>query len=45
MRLREPLGQRAEASTRFVPVDIWCIEGYDTADFQGAKALLEELAR
>jgi len=37
VRLREPLGQRAEASPRCVPVDSWCTEGYDTADLQGGE--------
>jgi hypothetical protein len=38
------LGQRAEAYTLFAPVYIWFAEGYDAADLQGAKVLLEELA-
>ena len=42
--MHEPLGQRADASPRFILGDSWCTEGYDTADLQGAEALLEELA-
>jgi hypothetical protein len=26
------------------PIDGWCTEGFDTADFQEVKALLDELA-
>ena len=44
VRIREHLGQRAEAYKLFAPAYIWFTEGYDTADLQGAEALLEELA-
>jgi hypothetical protein len=29
----------------YVPIDGWCTQGFDTADLQEAKALLEELER
>jgi predicted ATPase len=36
-------GRRSEARTLLVPVYRWFTEGFDTADLQDAKALLEEL--
>ena len=36
-------GKQAEAYELHAPVYGWCTEGFDTADLQGAKALLEEL--
>jgi predicted ATPase len=37
-------GQRAEARELLAPIYSWFTEGFDTADLQEAKALLEELA-
>ena len=37
-------GKREEARTLLAPVYGWFTEGFDTADLQEAKALLEELA-
>jgi predicted ATPase len=37
-------GQRAAARDLLVPIYGWFTEGFDTADLQDAKALLEELA-
>ena len=37
-------GKRAEARELLAPVYDWFTEGFDTADLQEAKALLEELA-
>jgi class 3 adenylate cyclase/predicted ATPase len=37
-------GKQAEAHTLLAPVYGWFTEGFDTADLQEAKALLEELA-
>ena len=36
-------GQRAEAHALLAPVYSWFTEGFDTADLQEARALLEEL--
>jgi hypothetical protein len=36
-------GQRTEAYELLAPVYGWFTEGFDTADLQEAKALLEEL--
>ena len=36
-------GKRAEAHALLAPVYSWFTEGFDTADLQEAKALLEEL--
>ena len=43
-RLWQRQGKRAEASELLAPVYGWFTEGFDTADLQEAKALLEELA-
>jgi class 3 adenylate cyclase/predicted ATPase len=43
-RLWQQQGKRAEAYERLAPIDGWCTEGFDTADLQEAKVLLEELA-
>jgi len=43
-RLWQQQGQRAEARDLLVPIYGWCTEGFETADLQEAKALLEELA-
>jgi len=43
-RLWQQQGQRAEAYDLLAPVYGWFTEGFDTADLQEAKALLEELA-
>jgi predicted ATPase len=40
-RLRQQQGKRAEAHKLLVPTDGWFTEGFDTADLQEAKALLE----
>jgi predicted ATPase len=37
-------GKRAEARDLLAPIYGWFTEGFDTADLQEAKALLEELA-
>ena len=37
-------GQHAEARALLAPVYGWFTEGFDTADLQEAKALLDELA-
>jgi hypothetical protein len=39
-----PQGKRVEAHALVAPIYGWCTEGFDTADLQEAKALLEELA-
>jgi predicted ATPase len=44
-RLWQHQGKRAEAHDLLAPVYGWFTEGFDTADLQDAKALLEELAR
>src|SRR5467141_5437468 len=43
-RLWQQQGKRDEALALLAPVYGWFIEGFDTADLQEAKALLEELA-
>jgi predicted ATPase len=43
-RLWQQQGKRQEAYDLLVPVYSWFTEGFDTADLQEAKALLEELA-
>ena len=43
-RLWQQQGKRAEAHALLVPIYGWFTEGFDTADLQDAKALLEELA-
>ena len=43
-RLWQQQGKRAEAYELLAPVYSWFTEGFDTADLQEAKALLEELA-
>ena len=43
-RLWQQQGKRAEARALLAPVYSWFTEGFDTADLQEAKALLEELA-
>jgi len=42
-RLWQLQGQRTEAYELLAPIYGWFIEGFDTADLQEAKALLEEL--
>ena len=42
-RLWQPQGKRAEAQALLAPVYGWFTEGFDTADLQEAKTLLEEL--
>jgi len=42
-RLWQQQGKRAEAHTLLAPVYGWFTEGFDTADLQEAKALLEDL--
>jgi predicted ATPase len=44
-RLWQRQGKRATAHALLAPIYGWFIEGFDTADLQEAKALLEELAR
>jgi predicted ATPase len=43
-RLWQQLGKRAEARELLAPIYGWFTEGFDTADLQEAKALLEALA-
>ena len=43
-RLWQHQGKRAEAHDLLAPVYGWFTEGFDTADLQEAKALLEEVA-
>jgi len=43
-RLWQQEGKRAEAYELLAPIYGWFTEGFDTADLQDAKALLEELA-
>jgi len=40
-RLWQQQGKQAEARALLAPVYSWCTEGFDTADLQEAKALLE----
>jgi predicted ATPase len=42
-RLWQQQGKRAEAYELLAPIYIWFTEGFDTADLQEAKALLQEL--
>jgi predicted ATPase len=42
-RLWQQQGKRAEARTLLAPVYVWFTEGFDTADLQDTKVLLEEL--
>jgi predicted ATPase len=42
-RLWQHQGNRAAACELLAPVYGWCTEGFDTADLQEAKALLEAL--
>jgi predicted ATPase len=41
-RLWQQQGQRAEARELLAPIYGWFTEGFDTADLQEAKALLDE---
>jgi len=43
-RLWQQQGQRAQAHEILAPIYTWFTEGFDTADVQEAKALLEILA-
>jgi predicted ATPase len=43
-RLWQQQGQRAEARELLAPIYDWFTEGFDTADLQEARALLDELA-
>src|SRR5262249_46234171 len=43
-RLWQHEGRRTEARELLAPIYGWFTEGFETADFQDAKALLEELA-
>ena len=43
-RLWQQQGKRAEAHALLAPIYGWFTEGFDTADLQEAKALLEALA-
>ena len=43
-RLWQQQGKRDEARELLTPVYGWFTEGFDTADLQEARALLEELA-
>jgi hypothetical protein len=44
-RLWQQQDQRAAAYELLAPIYGWFTEGFDTADLQEAKALLEELSR
>jgi predicted ATPase len=43
-RLWQRQGKRAEARELLAPLYSWFTEGFDTADLQDAKALLEALS-
>ena len=43
-RLWQQQGKRDEARDLLAPIYGWFTEGFDTADLQEAKALLEELS-
>jgi predicted ATPase len=43
-RLWHQQGKRAEARELLAPIYSWFTEGFDTADLQDARALLDELA-
>ena len=43
-RLWQHQGKRVEAYELLAPIYAWFTEGFETADLQEAKALLEELA-
>ena len=43
-RLWQRQGKRAAARELLAPIYGWFTEGFDTADLQDARALLEELA-
>jgi predicted ATPase len=43
-RLWQHQGKHAEARQLLAPIYSWFTEGFDTADLQEAKALLEELS-
>jgi predicted ATPase len=43
-RLRQQQGKCQEAHALLAPVYGWFTEGFDTADLQEAKALLQELS-
>ena len=43
-RLWQCQGKRAEAYKLLAPIYGWFTEGFETADLQEAKALLEELS-
>jgi predicted ATPase len=43
-RLWQQQGKRADARDLLAPIYSWFTEGFDTADLQEAKALLEELS-
>lgn len=43
-RLWQQQSKRQEAYDLLVPIYAWFTEGFDTADLQEAKALLDELA-
>jgi predicted ATPase len=43
-RLWQRQGKRAEAYELLAPIYSWFSEGFDTADIQDARALLDELA-
>jgi predicted ATPase len=42
-RLWQQQGKRADAYALLAPIYGWFTEGFDTADLQDAKALLEEI--
>ncbi len=42
-RLWQQQGKRAEAYALLAPIYGWFTEGFDTADLQDARSLLEEL--
>jgi predicted ATPase len=44
-RLWQQQGKRTETYELLAPVYDWCTEGFDPADLQEAKTLLEELGR
>jgi predicted ATPase len=44
-RLWQQQGQRGEAHALLAPLYGWFTEGFDTADLQDAKAVVEELGK
>jgi predicted ATPase len=43
-RLRRQQGRPQEAAALLAPIYAWFTEGFDTADLQAARTLLDEIA-